>query len=240
MAPSTNIATLTKSHHAIAAKKRHRAQQPKEVTFDEEARREFLTGFHKRKLAKQTAARQKAIEREKQQHLEARREQRKALREQAAANAAQVEKAYGGMQDDDDDDWDGISRVKEDEEAEYEGEEVVATVTIVDDFDPTEIIHGPSKPQPSSPNAPSSRGHTSSTAERTSRVQPVPHLGHKHRTPSTAQSTTSKARPKSIKYETNAARKAQKMKQRARRTEKAERAGGKAARKRPTNRTKRR
>ncbi|KAF9501603.1 hypothetical protein BDN71DRAFT_1426687 [Pleurotus eryngii] len=239
MVPSTNIATLTKSHHAIAAKKRYRAQQPKEITFDEEARREFLTGFHKRKLAKQTAARQKAIEREKQQHLEARREQRKALREQAAANAAQVEKAYGGMQDDDDD-WDGISRLKEDEEAEYEGEELVATVTIVDDFDPTEIIHGPSKLQPSFPNAPSARGHTGSTAERTSRAQPVPHLGHKHRLPSTAQSTTSKARPKSIKYETNAARKVQKMKQRARRTEKAERAGGKAARKRPTNRTKRR
>lgn len=36
--------------------------------------REFLTGFHKRKLAKADAARKKAIEREKQERLESRRE----------------------------------------------------------------------------------------------------------------------------------------------------------------------
>jgi hypothetical protein len=36
--------------------------------------REFLTGFHKRKLAKAEAARKKATEREKQERLEARRE----------------------------------------------------------------------------------------------------------------------------------------------------------------------
>lgn len=36
--------------------------------------REFLTGFHKRKLAKAEAARKKAAEREKQDRLEARRE----------------------------------------------------------------------------------------------------------------------------------------------------------------------
>lgn len=35
---------------------------------------EFLTGFHKRKLAKTEAARKKAIEREKQQRQEDRRE----------------------------------------------------------------------------------------------------------------------------------------------------------------------
>ena len=36
--------------------------------------REFLTGFHKRKLAKKEAARSRAKEREKQERLEARRE----------------------------------------------------------------------------------------------------------------------------------------------------------------------
>ena len=36
--------------------------------------REFLTGFHKRKLQKKEAAKQKAKEREKQERLEARRE----------------------------------------------------------------------------------------------------------------------------------------------------------------------
>jgi hypothetical protein len=36
--------------------------------------REFLTGFHKRKLEKKEASKKRAIEREKQERLEARRE----------------------------------------------------------------------------------------------------------------------------------------------------------------------
>lgn len=129
---SNNIAFLTQSHKAIAAKKKVKLNQIKEVIFDDEARRwansipilfsalifllsEFLTGFHKRKLAKTQAARSKAKEREKKERLEARREvllclyvillsaltpciqQRRMLREKAIENAAQVEKAYGGL-----------------------------------------------------------------------------------------------------------------------------------------------
>lgn len=41
--------------------------------------RDFLTGFHKRKLEKQDAARKKALEREKSARLEARREVRSRL-----------------------------------------------------------------------------------------------------------------------------------------------------------------
>ena len=40
-------------------------------------RREFLTGFHKRKLQKKEAAKKKALDREKQERLEARREVRR-------------------------------------------------------------------------------------------------------------------------------------------------------------------
>lgn len=73
--------------------------------------REFLTGFHKRKLAKAEAARAKAKQREKDERQESRREvrvvfffasshligsqQRRHLREKAVENAAHVEKAYG-------------------------------------------------------------------------------------------------------------------------------------------------
>jgi hypothetical protein len=86
-----NLAVLTQSHKAIAAKKKAKRDQIKEIIFDDDARRqvecrspithhlilrhrEFLTGFHKRKLAKADAARKKAIEREKQERLESRRE----------------------------------------------------------------------------------------------------------------------------------------------------------------------
>ena len=87
---TTNLAVLTRSHRAIHAKQRAKRDQVKEVVFDDTARRyahrhrallpltllsrEFLTGFHKRKLAKAEAARAKAKEREKQERLETRRE----------------------------------------------------------------------------------------------------------------------------------------------------------------------
>jgi len=79
--------------------------------------REFLTGFHKRKLAKKEESKKRAQAREKEERLEARREvhtsflrlrfspptpniaiqQRRMLAEQAAENAAKVEEAYGGF-----------------------------------------------------------------------------------------------------------------------------------------------
>ena len=73
---SSNLALLTQAHTAIAAKRRARKTQIAEIVFDDDARRDFLTGFHKRKLAKAEAARSKAKEREKQEHLEIRREVR--------------------------------------------------------------------------------------------------------------------------------------------------------------------
>ncbi|KAJ7178422.1 nucleolar protein 12-domain-containing protein [Mycena crocata] len=220
----TNLASLTRSHAAIAAKKKAKSAQIKEILFDDDARREFLTGFHKRKLAKADAARKKAVEREKQDRLESRREQRRELRERAIENAAQVEKAYGAVDDADEDegeDWVGISgtagkgKGKQMEE-EYEDEDMLATVTVVEDFDPDTFIHGPrlkTTPAPSTSSAPQILA-VKANAERPKK----------------------KPRPKKIRYETKDARKVERTKQRARRTEKAELAGGKAARKKGTSR----
>ena len=74
--------------------------------------REFLTGFHKRKVKRTETAKKNALEREKQERRETRnevesgiirykrrltiRQQRRALRERAKENASEVEKAYGG------------------------------------------------------------------------------------------------------------------------------------------------
>ncbi|KAF4620688.1 hypothetical protein D9613_000768 [Agrocybe pediades] len=225
MSTSNNIAFLTRAHNAIAAKKKLRRDQVKEVLFDDNARRDFLTGFHKRKVAKAEAARSKAKEREKQERLEARREQRRMLREQALENAAQVEAAYGAVVDDqdEDDDWNGIgtsnqSAVERDDE--YEDEEVLATVTVVEDFDPDTIIHGPAKPEQPKDSAPSSSSISQSKATTTITKKAVL---KKHRT-----------KEKKIRYETKDARRRERTKQHARRTEKAELAGGKASRKSKT------
>ncbi|RDB25053.1 Ribosomal RNA-processing protein 17 [Hypsizygus marmoreus] len=217
-----NLAILTQSHKAIAAKKKAKRDQIKEVVFDDDARREFLTGFHKRKLAKTDAARKKAIEREKQERLESRREQRRMLRERAVENAAFVESAYhdllGNANDEDDDEWTGIASEKKgkQKEEEYEDEEILATVTVVEDFDPDSFIHSPRLT-----NAPST--DLPSPAE-TKRVVPSISVPHD-------RSSSKKQSKKKVRYETKADRKREQTKQRARRTEKAELAGGKASRK---------
>ncbi|KAJ3513789.1 hypothetical protein NMY22_g14938 [Coprinellus aureogranulatus] len=223
-----NLAALTQSHKAIAAKKLARRGQLKEVIFDDDARREFLTGFHKRKKAKADAARKRAQERAKQEHREERREARQALREQAKENAAQVEKAYaeiigGAVADGSDDEfggeWQGVgtsSGIEKD--AEYEGEEVVATVTVVEDFDPSTLTTG--DPAPSRPE----------TSEEPS-YPPPSHA----KTPLKKQSKP-KVRQKKIRYETKAADKHRKDKQHARKREKAALAGGKASRLRKSKR----
>ncbi|KAJ7703088.1 nucleolar protein 12-domain-containing protein [Mycena rosella] len=214
--PPSNLTSLTRSHAAIAAKKKAKSTQIKEILFDDDARREFLTGFHKRKLAKADAARKKALEREKQERLETRRELRRELRERAVENAAQVEKAYGAVDhDDSDDEWIGISgsadkgKAKQMEE-EYEDEDMLATVTVVEDFDPDTFIHGPRLiTVPSTSSAPPPAPVQTNNSERPKR----------------------KPKAKKVRYETKDARKVERTKQRARRTEKAELAGGKAGRK---------
>jgi len=100
---------------------------PNAILFDHHARRSvfsstlflslippslYLTGFHKRKQARAEAARNRAQQRQKQQRLHDRQEvpvllifhlhlippqRRRALREQAAENARQVEQFYGAL-----------------------------------------------------------------------------------------------------------------------------------------------
>lgn len=214
--------------------------------------REFLTGFHKRKLAKKEAARSRAKEREKQERLESRREvrlylhvvlvpvliqciqQRLMLRERAIENAAQVEKAYGAVVGrwsfhlnfnqqsfkldydiDNDDEWAGLSAKENERDEEYEDEEMLATVTVVEDFDPDTIVHGP--PRSDRP------------AIASDRLEPPKSKPSRQLQSNTGSSK--KSRPRKIPYETSDARKKERTKQRARRTEKAGLAGGKAARK---------
>ncbi|KAK2463196.1 hypothetical protein APHAL10511_004851 [Amanita phalloides] len=141
MPQQNNVALLTQSHRAIAAKRKARREQIKEIVFDEGARREFLTGFHKRKLERTEAAKNKAQERQKRARQETRNEQRRALRERAKENAAYVERAYGATLSEDE--WTGIQESDNNQDHginhEFEGEEETTTVTIVEDFDLSEM-----------------------------------------------------------------------------------------------------
>jgi len=103
---------------------------------------------------------------------------------------------------------------------EYEGEEQLATVTVVEDFDPASLLHGPLQ---------NSRGHSSdlSGSLPASRVKGKVKEKVQHETVVVEKKSTKNRKPK---YQTKAARAAERAKQKARHTAKAERAGGKAPR----------
>ena len=120
--------------------------------------------------------------------------------------------------DNDDDEWTGLSTQENERDEEYEDEELLATVTVVEDFDPDTILHGP--PNPDRSDHP-----------------PIAHPDRKEPKQNPSRQLKSntgssmKSKRKKIPYETADARKMERTKQRARRLEKAELAGGKAARK---------
>jgi ribosomal RNA-processing protein 17 len=119
-------------------------------------------------------------------------------------------------------------------EYEYSDEEQLATVTVVEDFDPSALLHGePSSssedeqrpkeerrpPLPRARAKVATRGHSSAD------------VGGERRANEGKKNKNKNGAAKKVRYETKAARRATRATQRARRTEKAERAGGKAARK---------
>lgn len=124
---------------------------------------------------------------------------------------------------DNDDEWHGIASSSAMEmDAEYQGEEVIATVTVVEDFDPSTLTTADPVPaQETSEELP----------EPNSASQPPP----SHEKPP-SKPVKRKVKEKKIYYETKQARKHQREKQRERKLEKAERAGGKASRQKKTKR----
>ncbi|GAA6033907.1 hypothetical protein JCM8097_000397 [Rhodosporidiobolus ruineniae] len=167
----------------------------KEVVYDPDQRKEYLTGFSKRKKAKQTAKRNRAIEREKDELRKMRQQIRDQRKEQAAHNVKMAKMAYGdagGTSDEEDGDEDGSgasgSDASSDEEdadapeAEYETADALTTVSVA----PLSLSRSPS-PDPSySAPAPTASAFSSAPAQQTS--------AYKKRVRSTVQ-----ARPKLTK-----------------------------------------
>ncbi|MCO5583295.1 hypothetical protein L7F22_037205 [Adiantum nelumboides] len=109
--------------------RRKRATEP--VLFDEDARREFLTGFRKRKQARIETVKKKALEREKEERRQSRAETRKARLEQAAENVRMEKIAYGNGEDEDEDEDEEVEEdQREQSPSAYETEEHHTTVTV--------------------------------------------------------------------------------------------------------------
>ncbi|KAK9895746.1 hypothetical protein P389DRAFT_195878 [Cystobasidium minutum MCA 4210] len=111
---------------------------PKEVLFDDDARREFLTGFSKRKQEKKEAARLRAIAREKEEAKQLRQQLRDTRKKQAQENVEAATQFYGGAPLDPKALMgDNESEPEEPQEQEYSGDEIVSHV-IIEDFRPSD------------------------------------------------------------------------------------------------------
>lgn len=142
------------------------------------------------------------------------------LAERATENAAQVEAAYGG-EIIDEADAQGPDSEGDMIQEEYENEEQVATVTVVEDFDMDALIHSAPSSEHPTPGPSSNRDLGARLERRT--------VGLK--TANTSRTLKNKGTSaKKTKYGTKAARLAERKKQHSRKLEKAARAGGKQSR----------
>ncbi|CAH0053450.1 unnamed protein product [Clonostachys solani] len=131
---------------AHPSKKRKFTSAVEEVTFDNAARHEYLTGFHKRKQERIKRAQEEAVKRERLEKIETRKQVReerkkevedhvnmvnKLLRESGAAGAVENE---DNSEDDEEDGWGGFPDRPNldivDHEEEYIDEDRYTTVTV--------------------------------------------------------------------------------------------------------------
>ncbi|KAJ5291894.1 Nucleolar protein 12 [Penicillium angulare] len=123
-------------------KRRVTVDKVEEVNFDNDARHEYLTGFHKRKVQRAKHAQDIAEKKMKEE----KRQDRKRLREERAADFNRVMEEHkrqlkrmkeendsesSGSDDEDDQEWEGIEEPPAvDYEAEYIDEDKYTTVTV--------------------------------------------------------------------------------------------------------------
>ncbi|CAM0141524.1 ergosterol biosynthesis protein [Umbelopsis sp. WA50703] len=101
-----NTKLLSAGSKIYARKRKLKKETIERIDFDFDARKEFLTGFHKRKLERKKKAREVAIERERVDRLQARaeaREERKRLADSNMAQMAAILRQQNGEDEEDDD-----------------------------------------------------------------------------------------------------------------------------------------
>lgn len=106
---------------------RRRVEKKQTLAFDEDARREFLTGFSKRKQERKQAARELVQKKIREEIKASRKAAAEARKQQAAENVRAERRAYG-LDDEEADDDDNEEPLQE--ERDFETEERRAHVTI--------------------------------------------------------------------------------------------------------------
>ncbi|KAF7721014.1 hypothetical protein EC973_005553 [Apophysomyces ossiformis] len=142
-AKKPNNAEILSAGSKIYAKKRKRKQETVEsVEFDFDARKDFLTGFHKRKVERKKKTIEKYKEKARQEKIKARAEARAERQRMADKNVAEVAAMLRGAIGEDDDDEgfpeeenERIEDVKEPNVKEFKSKSALTTVTVIEDLD---------------------------------------------------------------------------------------------------------
>ena len=132
---SSNTDRLSQGKKIAAQKKKWKEMRTESCTFDSEARAEYLTGFHKRKVERRNKALQKTKEEERTSKLAMRAD----LRAQRKAELEQRMQAYraelGLEEEDDDEEWHGFTTDDKTKKSlwavnEYEDDEKTVSVQV--------------------------------------------------------------------------------------------------------------
>ncbi|EEB09555.1 rRNA processing protein Rrp17 [Schizosaccharomyces japonicus yFS275] len=126
-----NSSLLTRGY-SIYKKKRGKKQVEEEIVFDKEKRKEFLTGFHKRKLERKKRAQEQLKKQEREQKIALRKAMRDERKQKLQEKMELTQSLYSEMNNDigSDDGEEKTQTEKLNEEREYENDEKRVTVTI--------------------------------------------------------------------------------------------------------------
>ncbi|KAJ1915754.1 hypothetical protein IWQ60_008341 [Tieghemiomyces parasiticus] len=149
-----NTSLLTQGAAIYAKKRSFRKQQVEEIKFDLSDRKEYLTGFSKRKKQRKEFHEEKLKQRHKEELKNARLERREHLKKQAEQNVAEQRAYYAALAGEDDTDGSEEEEGSEDESTpagpdvqEFETPETLTTVTVVTDLD-LDDFQSINKPKP--------------------------------------------------------------------------------------------
>ncbi|KAJ1648747.1 Nucleolar protein 12, partial [Dispira simplex] len=131
-----NLSALTQGSALYAKKRQFKKNQVQAIKFDQDSRKEFLTGFSKRKKERKRKAEEKRAEREKEERRELRKERKRNIQARIEENIAQ-QRAYFGIEDGEDQGQDDSrdSSAEQPDVTEYQTPDTLTTVTVVSELD---------------------------------------------------------------------------------------------------------
>ncbi|TIB36999.1 hypothetical protein E3P86_02308, partial [Wallemia ichthyophaga] len=113
-------------------KRQNKTKQVDEIVFDEDKRREYLTGFRKRKQKRLNDRREKAVARDKEAKKQETKELRAHRKTEAKSNYENYESQWK-TQEEEEDNKDNKESNKQRDDA-YEDDKTYAQVSVVEDF----------------------------------------------------------------------------------------------------------